>query len=90
MILSRVGHELFYVPLARLKQVNNDPIRFFNTTGQLLAYLKEHADTDFRLEPVQAGQQLEGTNAAMYGPANGDIFCGQVRFDSATDAVVCS
>ena len=88
MILSRVGNDLFHVLMAGLTQTNGAPIRFFANGPHVFAYLHANPDIEFLLESVQTGQQLTGEHKAKYRPAAGDVFCGQVRFDSATNRVV--
>jgi len=90
MILSRVRNDLFHVLLARLRQLNGAPIRFFGNGPHLIAYLHANPDTSFHLEAVQTGQQLNGGRRLKYSPAHGDVFCGQVRFDSVGNSVVCT
>jgi hypothetical protein len=90
MILTKVQNDLFHVGVAKLKQANGNPIRFFGNGGQVIVYLKAHPDTAFLLEPVNIGMQLQGAIAGQYGPANGDVFCGQVKFDTNSNSVICT
>jgi hypothetical protein len=90
MIITNLRNDLFHVVAARLNQANGVPIRFFGTAGQVIAYLKENPDTDFLLEAVNMGRQLQGATVAQYSPANGDIFCGHVKFDRKSNSVICT
>jgi hypothetical protein len=90
MILITLGNDLFQVVAARLNQANGNPIRFVGTAGQVIDYLNANADTDFLLEAVNMGWQLQGATVAQYSPAKGDIFCGPVKFDGKTNSVICT
>ena len=89
MILSKVGNDLFSVLVARLSRVNGQPIRFFGNSPHIIAYLHANPDTDFLLESVDTGQHLEGSRKARFIPANGDVFCGRVCFNSVTNHLTC-
>lgn len=89
MILSDTGG-LIEVSYCLLKAADGTKIRYFSTSEEVAKYLKANVDIGFLLEASKLGDILTGTDKSKYGPEFGDIFCGQVRFDSKTNQIVCS
>jgi len=60
----------------------------------LVGYLRANPDTEHNLrgyrlrEDMDAHREID-PGAANYGPDSGHLFCGAVRYDSATGRVVC-
>jgi hypothetical protein len=60
----------------------------------LVGYLQSRPDTDFHLrnyrlrEDMDLHREIDDPRAVDYGPGSGHIFCGAVRYDSASDRVV--
>ena len=56
----------------------------FADSEALVAFLREHPDTAYHLDPVP------GRARPHEGPADParDVFCGEVKYDSATGTVV--
>jgi hypothetical protein len=60
----------------------------------LVNYLRSRPDTEFHLrnyrlrEDMDLHREIDNPNVTDYGPESGHIFCGAVRYDSASDRVV--
>ncbi|MBB5428791.1 hypothetical protein OKW33_006310 [Paraburkholderia atlantica] len=65
--------------------------RYFNTSEQLISYLKLKPDQKFQLYAVDSGMTLYDRgdpNQSLYGYDAGDVFCGEeVWYDSNTGKV---
>ncbi|MGE0533442.1 MAG: hypothetical protein AB7O68_00605 [Pirellulales bacterium] len=90
MILAKDGNDIVQVREALLKRRDGTKIRYYSTSENVIEYLQEQPDVDFLLEAKQLGEVLTGTNAPNYGPARGDIFTGQIKYDSATKKIIQS
>lgn len=88
MILD-ASHGLVEVRVAQLKTLDRTSIRYFSTSVGVISYLKAHPDVEFLLEPQHPGQILPGGDSDEYGPEFCDVYCGKVRFDSASNEVEC-
>jgi hypothetical protein len=69
---------------ANLESPEGQSAGHFADSEALLAFLQEHPDTAYHLDPVPGPARLHE------GPADPgrDVFCGEVRFDSRTGGVV--
>lgn len=61
----------------------------------LLDHLREHPDTEFHLRNYRLREDMAphreiDARAADSGPESGHIFCGAVRYDSASGTVLSS
>ncbi len=60
----------------------------------LLSYLRSRPDTEFHLrnyrlrEDMDPHREIDDPKAADYNAQSGHIFCGAVRYDSASEQVV--
>ncbi len=60
----------------------------------LVSYLRTRPDTEFHLrnyrllEDMDLHCEIDDPNAADYGPESGHVFCGAVRYDSASARVI--
>ncbi|NUX57948.1 hypothetical protein FSB08_28165 [Paraburkholderia sp. JPY432] len=64
--------------------------RYFNNSEQLISYLKLKPDQKFQLDAADSGMTLYDRgdpNQSLYGYDAGDVFCGQVWYDSASGKV---
>ncbi|MEX3639646.1 hypothetical protein [Paraburkholderia sp. BR14320] len=78
------------VQLAKLLFEDGQHYRYFNTSEQIIAYLKTKPDQKFQLSDVETGRVLYDRgdpNRSLYGYDAGDVFCGEVRYDSNTGKV---
>jgi hypothetical protein len=89
MILSGAGG-LTLVNYALLKTSDGKPIRYFSSSEAVIEYLRSHPDIHFLLEPRCPGDILTDTSRDKYGPKMGDVFCGQLRYDSSSAEVECT
>ncbi len=88
MIIDR-STGLTQVLVALLKDDQKQGIQSFGNSTSIIAYLKAHPDQSFYLEPSLAGRMLTDPLSGSIGLARGDIFIGQLRFDSQQNRVVC-
>ena len=89
MILTTTGG-LVEVVHALLKRPDGTKLRYFSRSEGVIKYLQQHPDQDFLLEASKMGTILVDTTKDQYGPEFGDVFCGQVKFDSKTKQVMCT
>jgi hypothetical protein len=67
---------------------------FLASEEALVGFLRERPDTEYNLrryrlrEDMDPHREIDDARAADYGPGSGHIFCGPVRYDSATGQVV--
>jgi hypothetical protein len=90
MILIVNGLHFSEIRLAFLHPVGTDQgkHRYFSTSEQLIAYLKDRPNQLFELEPTVIGQTLSASPADTYGPEFGDVFCGAIHYDPAKGQVL--
>ncbi|RKT10628.1 hypothetical protein B0G69_8061 [Paraburkholderia sp. RAU2J] len=78
------------VQMAKL-QFEDGHMRYFNTSDQIVGYLKARPDQKFRLDAVTTGATVYvrgDPNRTLYSGEAGDVFCGdEVWYDSGEQQV---
>jgi len=89
MIISNVDG-LWEVKRAMLKSPQGMPLRYYSSSEEIRSFLIKHPNKMFLLEAKIIGDDLAPTSPSHYGPEFGDIFCGQIRYNSRSNGFECS
>lgn len=73
-----------------MKRADGTHVRYFSTSAEVIAYLKEHPGEVFLLEAAGSPLTYLEKESGEYGPTHGDVFVGQVKYDDAIGQVVCT
>lgn len=87
MIIDR-SPKLVQVLVCLLTDSEHRGIRSYGDSGQIIAYLRQHPDEGFFLEPsLRNDRPLPETTEFQL--SDQDVLIGAIRYDSAQNRVVC-